>query len=488
MKTTCQRFALYMLILPGMLVLATYCSKGKKGTGGDNPPPPPNNGATTSDVAMWLTKGDQSALLAKQIISLNFSTASNSYPTITVDSTQALQTIDGFGYCLTYGSAQVISDLPDDARANLLRELFSNDSNAIGVSYLRISIGASDLNPYVYTYDETTAGQTDTNLVNFSLDEDRRYVIPVLKQILAINPNIKLLGSPWTAPLWMKTNNAAVGGSLKPEYYGVYAKYFVKYIQEMKKEGISIDAITPQNEPLYGGNNPSMQMSATEQAGFIRDYLGPAFQAAGINTKIIVYDHNADRPDYPITVLNDAGARPYVNGSAFHLYGGDISALSQVHNAYPDKQLYFTEEYTSSTASFSGDLVWHMKNLIIGAPRNWSRNVLEWNLASDPSYKPHTNGGCNVCKGALTIGTSVNRNVSYYIIGHASKFVPDGSVRIASNNMSGSLSNVAFLRPDGKKVLIVLNETANSQTFNIQFNNKQVTPALDGGAAATFVW
>jgi len=488
MKTIYQRIALYTLILPA-IALAVHCSKSKKGGGGDNPPQPPGGGATNSDVAMWLTKGDQTALLSKQIVALNFSTASNSYATIQVDSTQTFQTIDGFGYALTWGSAQVINDLADNIRTPLLRELFSNDSNAIGVSYLRISIGASDLNPSVYTYDETSSpGVADSLLQNFTLDQDRRYVIPVLKQILAINPAIKILGSPWTAPLWMKTNGAAIGGSLKPQYYASYANYFVKYIQEMKKEGITIDAITTQNEPLYGGNNPSMQMSATEQAGFIRDYLGPAFQAAGITTKIIAYDHNCDRPDYPITVLNDAGARPYVNGSAFHLYGGDISALSQVHNAYPDKNLYFTEMYTSSTASFNGDLVWHLKNLIIGAPRNWSRNVVEWNLASDPSYGPHTNGGCNVCKGALTVSSVVYRNVSYYIIGHASKFVPPGSVRIGSNNISGTLSNVAFLRPDGKKVLIVINETSGPQYFNIKFNNKQVTPFLDGGAAATFIW
>jgi glucosylceramidase len=372
----------------------------------------------------------------------------------------------------------------------LLRELFSTDSNAIGISYLRVSIGASDLNPSVYTYDDIADGTTDTGLVHFTLDQDLRYVIPVLKSILAINPNIRILGSPWTAPVWMKTNNASVGGSLKPEYYGVYAKYLVKYVQGMKAQGITIDAITPQNEPLYGGNNPSMVMQPAEQADFIKNHLGPAFQAAGLNTKIIVYDHNADRPDYPITVLNDAAARPYVNGSAFHLYGGNVSALSTVHNAYPEKNIYFTEQYTASTSSFGGDLVWHLANLIIGAPRNWSRNVLEWNLANDASFGPHTNGGCTTCKGALTISsaTAVTRNQGYYIIAHASKFVPAGSTRIESNNISGTLSNVAFLRPDGKKVLIVINETGNSQTFNIKFKDKQVTPSLDAGAAGTFVW
>lgn len=491
MKTIYKRITLFGIILPAMLALASRCSKSDKGSnenggGGTNTGNPP---VTASDVAWWVTKSDQSALLAKQNTVLNFSSSANAYTTITVDSTQRYQSMDGFGFALTYGSAQVINDLDATTKTNLLRELFSTDSNAIGISYLRVSIGASDLNPSVYTYDDITS-RADSNLTSFTLDQDMRYVIPVLKLIVAINPNIKILGSPWTAPLWMKTNNASVGGSLKPECYGIYANYLVKYIQGMKAQGITIDAITPQNEPLNGGNNPSMVMQATEQASFIKTALGPAIQAAGLNTKIIAYDHNADRPDYPITVLSDAAARPYVDGSAFHLYGGNISALTTVHNAYPSKNVYFTEQYTASTSTFSTDLVWHLANLIIGAPRNWSRNVLEWNLATDASYGPHTSGGCNTCKGALTISsaTAVARNVSYYIIGHAAKFVPAGSVRIESNNISGTLSNVAFLRPDGKKVLIVINESGTTQTFNINFKGKQVTPSLDAGAAATFVW
>ena len=285
----------------------------------------------------------------------------------------------------------------------------------------------------------------------------------------------------------MKSGSSFVGGSLKPEYYAAYAKYFVKYIQAMKAEGIAIDAITPQNEPLHGGNNPSMVMQASEQASFIKDHLGPAFAAAGIATKIIVYDHNADRPDYPIAVLDDAGAKPYVNGSAFHLYGGSITGLTTVHNAHPDKAIYFTEQWVGGPGSFPSDLQWHVENLIIGATRNWSRNVLEWNLAADPNYLPHTTGGCTTCLGALTIGAAVTRNVSYYIIAHASKFVRPGSVRIASNH-SGALLTVAFKNPEGKKVLIVLNKGTNNESFNIKFNGKIVTTSLNGGAVGTYVW
>jgi glucosylceramidase len=239
---------------------------------------------------------------------------------------------------------------------------------------------------------------------------------------------------------------------------------------------------------LHPGNNPSLYMTALQQTEFIKNNLGSAFQAANITTKIITYDHNCDHPDYPITILNDAAARPFVNGSAFHLYNGDINALTTVHNAYPDKHVYFTEQYTASTGSFDGDLKWHIKNVIIGSMRNWSRTALEWNLANDPSYGPHTAGGCTTCKGALTIGTSVTRNVAYYIIAHASKFVPPGSVRVMSTSNTGGLFSVAFKTPAGKKVLIILNDDSSSASFNMRFNGKWVVSSLPGGAVGTYVW
>jgi glucosylceramidase len=230
-----------------------------------------------------------------------------------------------------------------------------------------------------------------------------------------------------------------------------------------------------------------MLMSAAEQANFIKNNLGPAFRAANLTTKIIIYDHNCDVPSYPVSILNDGVAKPFIDGSAFHLYGGDISAMTGVHDAHPDKNVYFTEQWVGGPGNFPADLKWHVKNLIIGATRNWSKNVIEWNLASDPNYYPHTPGGCSTCMGALTIGTSVNRNVSYYIIAHASKFVVPGSVRIASNNLAG-LPNVAFRTPGGKKVVVVLNEGTSAQKFNIQFNDMIITPELPGGAVGTFVW
>ena len=426
-------------------------------------------------------------MLQKQTSLLAFTSGSNADPTVEVDSTQTFQSIDGFGYSLTGGSAYLINRLPAAQRSSLLQELFGSSDNSIGISYLRISIGASDLDAEVFSYDDMPVGQTDVNLANFSLSKDTVDLIPLLKEIILVSPNIKIMGSPWSPPVWMKDNGSSVGGSLQPQYYSVYAQYFVKYIQAMKAKGITIDAITPQNEPQHGGNNPSMVMSALQQADFIKNHLGPAFRTATISTKIIVWDHNCDNPNYPITVLNDAAAKPFIDGSAFHLYGGDISALSTVHAAHPDKNLYFTEQWTSSTGSFDGDLKWHLKNVIIGSMQNWSKVALEWNLANDGGYNPHTPGGCTQCKGALTLDGAINRNVSYYIIAHASRFVPPGSVRIFSNN-AGGIFNVAFKIPDGRKVMIAVNDGGAAANFNIKFNGKIAQASLAGGAVATYVW
>ncbi len=441
-------------------------------------------------IQAYYTKGDRSALLEPMGEVAVFGQEREAHAvTITVDSDSTFQAMDGFGYTLTGGSADLIHALPEDMQDSLLHELFSDGENAIRVNYLRISIGASDLSASVFTYDEMPAGETDPELRHFTMDKERESLIPVLKKIVAINPAIKILGSPWTAPTWMKTNQSFKGGSLKEAYYQAYADYFVKYIRAMADEGISLDAITIQNEPLHPGNNPSMYMEAQEQADFIKTALGPTFERAAIRTKIIVYDHNADRPDYPLHILQDPEAAKYVDGSAFHLYGGQISALSTVHEQFPEKHIYFTEQWVGGPGNFAQDLQWHISTLIIGATRNWSRNVLEWNLAADAQYGPHTDqGGCTSCLGAITIQDGeVQRNVAYYVIGHASKFVPDGSRRIASNLVE-ALPNVAFLTPEGKKVLIVINTGKEDQAFQIAHAGKATAVQLNAGAVATYIW
>lgn len=442
------------------------------------------------NVAQWLTMADRSVLFEKQDEVVRFTDEKSNLPTIRIDDRQRFQSVDGFGFALTGGSAQHIIKMSQPARSALLEELFGTEGNHIGISYLRLSIGASDLNDKVFSYNDLPEGETDLPLNRFDLGQDKKDIIPVMREILDINPKIKIMASPWSPPLWMKTSFDARGGMLKPEYYDVYARYFVRYIQEMKKEGIIIDAITIQNEPLHPGNNPSLLMAAPDQAIFIKNNLGPAFKAAGLKTKIIIYDHNADRPDYPISILDDPGARQYIDGSAFHLYGGKIEALSDVYHAHPDKNIYFSEQMVVEPPdSKTINIINPVRRLIIGAMRNWSKNVIEWNLAADPDNKPFTDrGGCSMCQGAITInGDHFTKNLAFYSIAHASKFVRPGAVRIASNEAT-DLPNVAFRTLAGKTVLIVANTGKDIIEFNIRHNGKSLLASLRKGAVATYIW
>jgi glucosylceramidase len=471
-----KRLGLFLPLI--LMTLAMRCNAPEE----EMPTPVPS-----LPVGVWSTTSDQANRLYAKTI--DFSAGKDErFPSIEIDTTRKFQKVDGFGFTLTGGSAFMLRQMSASERSALLKELFDTSGNHIGISYLRVSMGASDLDDEVFSYNDLPAGQTDPELLKFSLSRDTLYLIPVLKEILAINPKIKLMATPWSPPVWMKTNGNSIGGNLKPECYGVYARYFAKYVQAMKAQDINIDAVTIQNEPQHGGNNPSLVMSFIQQADFIKNHLGPTFQQAGIATKIIVWDHNCDNPAYPIAILDDPAAKAFVDGAAFHLYAGDIGALSTVQAKHPDRNLYFTEQWTGSNGEFGGDLRWHIKNVIIGSMRNWSRVALEWNLANDPSFGPHTPGGCTQCKGALTLsGNSITRNVSYYIVGHASKFVPPGSVRIDSN-MPNQLPNVAFRTPEGKTVLIVLNEGKNLSTFNVLCGGKSIVATLTGETVGTLVW
>lgn len=440
----------------------------------------------------WVTNPSQQVFFKKQHSSVVFSEKANpGNAVVTVDDKIRYQSIDGFGFSLTGGSALNLMKMKTSSRAALLKELFATDQAHIGTSYLRISLGASDLDEKVFSYDDLPAGETDPELKKFDLGYDKQYLIPVLKEILRINPSISIMASPWSPPVWMKSNKDTRGGNLLKEWYPVYAQYFIKYITAMKQQGIRIDAVTVQNEPLHPGNNPSLQMLAPDQAEFVRDHLGPAFAKAGIKTKIIIYDHNADRPDYPISILNDAAAKKYIDGSAFHLYGGTVDAISSVHEAHPDKNLYFTEQWVGAPGNYQTDISWHIETLVIGATRNWCKTVLEWNLASDTAYRPFTDrGGCTSCLGAVTINQvqdRVKRNPAYYIIAHAAKFARPGSVRIASNLVE-DLPNVAFKTPAGKYVLVVLNKRDTARSFTIRCNNRFAEVVVPAGSAVTYTW
>ena len=448
-----------------------------------------SNKSNLSVVDFWLSDQNKSIIFSNQSTGVDTGkTKVNLFKDIDVNVDQTFQIMDGFGFALNGGSALNLYNMNSTIRESLLEELFGQTNQSIRVSYLRISIGASDLDEFPFSYNDLLSGEVDLEMKKFSLKQDERYLIPILKEILAISPNIKIMASPWSAPTWMKSNKKTKGGSLLPEFYDAYSKYFVKYIRSMAEKNILIDAITVQNEPLHDGNNPSMHMSSVEQLNFVKDYLGPAFSRNNISTKIIIYDHNADNINYPISILNDTTARKFVDGSAFHLYGGNINNLSVLKKAHPDKNLYFTEQWVGFPSDLYGDLRWHVRNIIIGASRNWCKTIIEWNLASDENQEPHTKGGCRNCLGAVTVANnSVDRNTAYYAIAHVSKFVPPGSKRINSSSTS-HLPNVAFLTANNKIVLVVLNDSDEEINFNINLNEKSIHSSLTAGSIGTYIW
>jgi glucosylceramidase len=412
--------------------------------------------------------------------------------TITVDERVKFQEIDGFGASLTESSAWLLKrKLSDAKRSEALRMLFDR-KQGIGLSMLRQPMGASDFALTAYSYDDVPEGQTDPELAKFSLDHDRADILPVLKEILAVNPNIKVIGSPWSAPGWMKTSGSMIQGALLPSAYDAYAKYFVKYVQGYQAAGIPIFAVTMQNEPLHVPHDyPGLGMMAREQTAFLRDHLGPAFQEAGLGTKILVFDHNWDLIEYPLGVLGDAKAANFSAGIATHCYGGSATAQDELHERFPDKPIWMTE--CSGGDWQKGKMLQQQVQLIIGVTRHWGRSVILWNLALNQKHEPYL-GGCTTCRGEIVVDESgfpaqIKTTVDYTALGHASKFVEPGAKRVESNTFGpGSLEDVAFQNPDGSIALIVVNSGDGTAGFNIAWRGKFAQYKLEGGHAATFVW
>ncbi len=417
------------------------------------------------------------------------------YVTIDIDQMVTFQKMDGFGASLTDSSAYLIYNaLTEQERQALMKDLF-DPNTGIGLSYLRQPMGSSDFRLTDYTYDDVAAGQTDYELKKFSIARDQAYIIPLLQEALAINPNIKIMGSPWSSPAWMKDSEQLFYGRLinSDQIYDTYAEYFIRYIQAYAAEGLVIDAVTLQNEPHYEPYSyPGMQMEPPDQVRLaIR--LGQKLFSNNIGTKILIWDHNWDNPGYPITVLDDPEANPYIAGTAFHGYGGDVSAQLDVVAAHPDKDIYFTECSGGDWApSFGDNLMWDTSTLIIKAVRYYAKTVVKWNLALDENHGPKIPGGCNNCRGVVTINQftgQVTREVEYYSLGQAAKFVTPGARRIASTEQPGlNIENVAFVNPDGSIVVIVLNPNTFRQNVELKWKGQSFIYGLPSRSVTTFKW
>ena len=472
--------------------LGVVVACGRVAPGEPSPGPPPQGSGPAAQV--WLTTGTASKLLSRETEAhFDTGTPPASLPTIVVDEATTYQEIVGFGAAITDASAWLIQNrLSAAQRDALLQELFG-PSPGIGLSFTRLTMGASDFSLHQYSYDDMPAGQTDSALTYFSIDSNRAYVLPVVRRALAINPQLKIMATPWSPPGWMKTSGSLIQGTLRPEAYGPLAEYFRRYIEAYAAEGVPIYAITVQNEPHYEpADYPGMRLEPAARASFVGGYLGPLFVRSGIRTIILDWDHNWDQYQSPLQVLADSVAPRYIAGVAWHCYGGDVSAQSVVHDAHPEKDAYFTECSGGEWApNFADNLKWFVKTLMIGSTRGWAKGVILWNLALDENHGPHT-GGCGDCRGVVTIASAsgaVTRNVEYYALAHASRFTRAGARRIASTSGVAGVETVAFRNADdGSKVLLALNTNTAPQSLAIRWAGKWFRYTLAAGAVVTFVW
>ncbi len=441
-------------------------------------------------VQMWVTTADRSSLLARgpDIVLSEAPQAAE----ITIDDTRRYQKIVGFGAALTDASAWLIENRMSPAqRAALLADLFG-PAPGLKLSFTRLTIGASDFSQHEYSFDDVAKGQRDPGLSHFSIAPARAAVLPVLKRMLALNPDLKVMASPWSAPAWMKTSHSMIGGTLARRDYGVFARYLVRYAEAFAAEGVPIYALTVQNEPNFTPKNyPGMHMTARQRARLVGDYLGPLLAKRSEAPKVLDWDHNWDVPQSPLAVLADPKASRYVAGVAWHCYAGDVSVQGRVHDAYPAKETWLTECSGGGWSPESDALIWMAKNLMVRGTRQWARGVLLWNLALDENAGPHF-GGCENCRGVVTIDSNsgaVTRNAEYYVLAHASRFVRPGAVRIDSGASPEGLSQVAFRNADdGSRVLIVVNSGAEPRLLAVKDGGRGFSATVPPMALATFVW
>lgn len=455
-------------------------------------PMPAPSTAGMDRIGVWITTSDGTQALAPAP-DATFSLSQPRGQTITVEPARRFQDIIGFGAAITDSSAWLIQHRLDAGqRAALLQELFGRGPG-IGLSFTRLTIGASDFSRSHYSLDDMPAGRRDPQLDRFSIAPNLADVVPVTRAALAVNPQLKVMASPWSAPAWMKTSGSLVKGTLREDAYAAFARYLVHYVDAYQAEGIPIFALTLQNEPSFEPEDyPGMRLQASQRAQLIAGHLGPLLERRGHSPLILEWDHNWDKPEEPMQVLSDPAAARYVAGVAWHCYGGDVAAQTQVRDAFPDKDVYMTECSGGDWEPVrSGGLTLQARQLVIGATRNWARGVVLWNLALDENGGPHA-GGCDTCRGVVTIRShdgGIVRNPEYYALAHASRFVRPGARRIASSPGQDGIDNVAFRNADdGSIVLVMTNSAEVPRAFSVAVDGRAFGYELPQRSLATFVW
>ena len=441
-------------------------------------------------AGMWLTTADETQKLAVQP-EVQLAGPALGDEAVTIDTSKRFQKMQGFGASITDASAQLLSGLPEDKRKAIMAELFGRENGGLGMSFTRLTVGASDFSPDHYSYNDTPGNAPDPELNHFTIDYARRFVLPRTREAIAINPDLLVMISPWSAPAWMKTSKSLITGQLAPEHYPAFANYLARTVEEFGREGVPVKMLTIQNEPDFEpADYPGMRVNSPDRAIVIGRHVGPEFAKRGLKVEILDYDHNWDNPEMPWTVLSDPIARKYVSGVAWHCYEGDVPAQSQVHDAFPDKDTWFTECSGGEWApKFGETLGWLTSKLIIGASNHWSRGTLLWNLALDPKYGPHK-GGCGNCRGVITIEPATNtvtRNVEYYALAHASRFVLPDARRTLTATKSADVEAASFVNTDGSRVAILYRK-AGDGPVNIALDGQRYSLSMPTGSVATLRW
>ena len=388
---------------------------------------------------------------------------------------ESFQTVDGFGFAITQASCFNLLRMSGADRKKFLTEMFSRETG-MGSSLIRVCIGGSDFSLDEFSWCDKQG------LENFAVHPlDAQYLFPVLDEIYAINPDVKIIASPWSCPRWMKMDDSGrtpfdswTSGRLNPVCFQEYANYFVLWIKEMERRGYRIHAVTLQNEPLNRGNSMSLYMSWEEQRDFLRNAVGPVFAEAGLKTKILLFDHNynfdniASQVDYPLHILEDPEAACFAAGSAWHNYGGSVNTLDRVYSQFPDKDIFFTEASIGTwNYSYEKCLINDFRDIFLGTLSRYGKGVTLWNLMLDDKKGPNRPGGCNTCYGGVNISSStysygsIDRSSQYYQVAHCSKVLQPGAVRLGTQGYANrGLTYQWYCNPDGSFAVLLLNENA----------------------------
>ncbi|NII55431.1 glycoside hydrolase family 30 beta sandwich domain-containing protein [Luteibacter sp. SG786] len=445
-------------------------------------------------VEVWLSTTGSKLRLAPQP-SLTMTARGDAPVDIAVDVQARYQSVTGFGAAMTDASAWLIRNRLDEPhRQALLHELYGPPPN-LNFNMMRLTIGASDFSLNLYTLDDIPFGESDQELRYFNVAANLHDLIPTVKDVLAVNPGLLIVASPWSAPAWMKDSQNLIGGELLSEYESAFADYLIKYVDTYRSHGIPIFALTLQNEPAYSPiSYPGMIMGAATRARIIANYLGPRLAKRKQRTRILDWDHNWSHPEQPLAVLGDPAAAPYVDGVAWHCYEGSQHAQGRVHRAHPDKDAYITECSGGDwSLNMNGELLWSARNLLVTGMRQWARGVIYWNLALDENHGPHF-GGCTLCNGVITIDSvsgEVTRTDEYYALAHFSRFVLPGAVRVRSTDTDADkgIANVAFQNvSDDSVVLVMVNIRKEARTVSVAQGQTRFDYTIPPESVATLTW